>query len=115
MRILRNKHHRRTLNFFKIAFGVMPPYKLLIDGNFVMQAVKMQQGTIEVGVQRVLMAACYLHITECIMRELRGLGDKFAHVVAAASKSCLTVLNAQLAVGAPMFSAKASMPIAIAL
>ena len=35
MRHLRAKQGRKTLNFFRISFGITPPYSVLLDGNFI--------------------------------------------------------------------------------
>ena len=35
MRRKKHKHTRRTLRFYRINFGFRPPYKVLLDGNFV--------------------------------------------------------------------------------
>lgn len=35
MRRKKQKHTRRTLRFYRIQYGHRPPYKVLLDGNFV--------------------------------------------------------------------------------
>lgn len=35
MRRKKHKHTRRALRFYRISFGFRPPYKVLLDGNFV--------------------------------------------------------------------------------
>jgi U3 small nucleolar RNA-associated protein 23 len=95
MRLQRHKAARRTLAFFRLAFGLAPPYKVLLDGNFLAQAVRM---SIEfarllpkllhaesVGVGAAARAGVFLHVTECCLAELRSLGPKGAPVVAAAT------------------------------
>ena len=35
MRRKKHKHTRRAVRFYRINFGFRPPYKVLMDGNFV--------------------------------------------------------------------------------
>ena len=34
MRVLRHKHHRKTLAYFAVVHGLAPPFRVLVDGNF---------------------------------------------------------------------------------
>lgn len=49
MRLLRAKQGRKALQFFRITFGITPPYAVLLDGNFIHAAVsqKVKQNPIE--------------------------------------------------------------------
>jgi U3 small nucleolar RNA-associated protein 23 len=83
MRILRHKHNRKTLNFFRIVFGVIPPYKCLCDGNFIAQAVRMANEPSRT-IPKMLESPTFLHVTECILRELESIGPKASAALEAA-------------------------------
>lgn len=85
MRLLRNKRNRKTLEFFRLAFGARPPYKVLVDGNFIAQAVSMQQdAAFERLIQQLLGDTTFLHVTDCVVAELVALGAPAARALAAA-------------------------------
>lgn len=111
MRVQRHKHARKALAFYKIAFGIVPPYRLLLDGNFVAQAVRMSidfrrllPRTLQAdgaapaggpggGATGRAAGGVFLHVTECVLDELRGLGAKGAPVLAAASGGGVGVIR----------------------
>lgn len=86
MRLLRHKRNRKTLEFFRLSFGARPPYKVLVDGNFVAQAAAMQQeGSFERLVQQLFGGeTAFLHVTECVLAELAALGAPAVRALAAA-------------------------------
>jgi U3 small nucleolar RNA-associated protein 23 len=85
MRLLRHKRNRKTLEFFRLSFKVFPPYKVLLDGNFIAQAVKMQLGSsFERLLQQLLADKTFLHVTDCVLEELIALGEPAKHTLAAA-------------------------------
>lgn len=103
MRVQRHKAARKALAFYKIAFGIVPPYKLLLDGNFVAQAVRMS-----IDFQRLLpkllhaetagmgpqaRVGTYLHVTDCCLEELRSLGPKGEPIVAAAMSKGIGIIR----------------------
>ena len=77
MRVLRNKGHRKTLNYFGVVFGLRAPYRVLIDGNFLAVASRLQIEWLRLlpKLLQVPPHSCYLHITECALAELEALGD----------------------------------------
>jgi U3 small nucleolar RNA-associated protein 23 len=111
MRVQRHKHARKALAFYKIAFGIVPPYRLLLDGNFVAQAVRMSidfrrllPRTLQAdgaapaggpggGATGRAAAGVFLHVTECVLDELRALGPKGAPVLAAATGGGVGVIR----------------------
>ena len=42
MRVLRAKQIRKTLKFFQITYNVQQPFKIILDGNFIVVCLKMQ-------------------------------------------------------------------------
>ena len=72
MRVQRNKANRKTLTFFRLLFGVHPPYRVLLDGNFVATVVrlKMEWRRLLPKLLGVAPELTHLHITECAVAEL---------------------------------------------
>lgn len=61
MRIKRGKHYKRIVRFYTLNYGFAQPYKVLLDGNFLMQSVKMQQDAKEM-LARVLGGVVHIDI-----------------------------------------------------
>jgi U3 small nucleolar RNA-associated protein 23 len=76
MRVQRQKGFRRTLNFYKLLFGLTSPYRLLLDGNFVATAVrlKMEWARLLPKALQVDASLAHFHVTQCVMAELASLG-----------------------------------------
>jgi len=76
MRIKRNKGFRRTLRYYRLHYKILEPYKILVDGPFVQEAL---QGKLDVREQLTKLVSggritpC---TTSCILHELRNLGQK---------------------------------------
>ena len=100
MRVQRHKAARKTLAFYKLAFGILPPFKVLLDGNFIAQAVRM---AIEFKrlLPKLLFAdampagktGVFFHVTDCCLEELRSLGPKGEKVVAEATSSGIGIIR----------------------
>jgi rRNA-processing protein FCF1 len=76
MRLLRNKHARRWLDFYRRAFGLAPPYRVLLDGSFIAAAARRGEVRLERVLPRALLDdRLFLHVTECALAELRALAD----------------------------------------
>eukprot|EP01138_Halocafeteria_seosinensis_P006990 gb/GECG01007148.1/.p1 GENE.gb/GECG01007148.1/~~gb/GECG01007148.1/.p1 ORF type:complete len:258 (+),score=43.18 gb/GECG01007148.1/:1-774(+) len=75
MRIKRQKEYRRTLRYYRINFDIKPPYKVLLDGNFIHQCVHVKL-PLERQMKKVLdEASVELLVPEAVIRELQSLGD----------------------------------------
>lgn len=61
MRIKRGKHYKRIVRFYMLNYGFSQPFKVLIDGNFLMQCVKIQQEAKEM-LSRVLGGVVHIDI-----------------------------------------------------
>ena len=61
MRIKRGKHYKRIVRFYVLNYGFSPPFKVLIDGNFLLQCVKIQQDAKEM-LSRVLGGVVHIDI-----------------------------------------------------
>jgi len=85
MRYLRHKQNRKTMHHYRMMYGIAPPYRVLLDGNFIAVAAKMDQ-SVEDRVPALLGDRVFLHVTECAVRELAALGPKLAPALAAARR-----------------------------
>lgn len=43
MRIKRGKHYKRIMRFYALNYAFRQPYRVIVDGNFLMHCVKAQQ------------------------------------------------------------------------
>ena len=82
MRILRHKANRKTLAFFRVAYGIVPPYRVLLDGNFLVAASRNSSEWRRL-LPKLLQVdgspqGIFLHITECAAAELSALGGPSA-------------------------------------
>mmetsp|Transcript_148062 Transcript_148062/g.369116 ORF Transcript_148062/g.369116 Transcript_148062/m.369116 type:complete len:314 (-) Transcript_148062:105-1046(-) len=77
MRVKRQKNFRRSLRFYRLAFGVQQPYKVVVDGTFLTNAL---QNKIHVKEQlpKMLSGKVTPMVTTCMLNELRTLGDRGA-------------------------------------
>jgi hypothetical protein len=40
MRVKRLKKYRKYINFFKVVYKFVPPFKIMVDGNFFHESIK---------------------------------------------------------------------------
>lgn len=62
--------------FFQYNTQLGPPYRILIDTNFVNFAIKNKVDLVK-GMMDCLYAKCIPYITDCVMGELERLGEKY--------------------------------------
>lgn len=74
MRVKRAKNHRRILRFFRLAFNLKEPYRVLVDGPFISHALH-HKFHVKEQLPKMLSGGATLMVTNCIMAELRSLGD----------------------------------------
>ena len=86
MRVQRHKASRKALAFFRLLFGIHPPYRILLDGNFLAAALrlKMEWARLLPKLLHVAPALAHLHVTQCVVGELEGLGAPAAETLALA-------------------------------
>ena len=75
MRVKRHKNHRRILRFFRLTFGVQEPYHVLVDGTFLTHALQ-QRIFVKEQLPKMLEGRSTPMVTNCVLEELRGLGDR---------------------------------------
>ena len=73
MKVSRQKHVRKVLNFYKHNFGYQPPFIVLIDGTFCKSALKFQVNISE-QLPKYLQAETKLCTTACVKAECEALG-----------------------------------------
>jgi U3 small nucleolar RNA-associated protein 23 len=74
MRHLRAKQGRKTLNYFRLTFGIAPPYAVLLDGNFI-HAATSHKIDIFARVKKHLAGEKFtFFVPACVIMELRALG-----------------------------------------
>lgn len=76
MRVKRAKLVRKYLRFFKIVYGIQPPYNVILDGNFIFTAIKLKLD-IRDRVGKLLQGEEVKYfITQSILDELQSIGSK---------------------------------------
>ena len=92
MRINRAKTVRKYLRFFRLAYLIEPPYNVLLDGNFVHNALK---NKISIGhrLGKLLQEEKFkLFVLKSALDEIRSAGVKCEGTLSYCLKEC-TVLN----------------------
>ena len=74
MRIKRGKKYHKYVNFFRVVYKFVPPFKVLLDGNFFHHTVK-ENMDIKLLLHRILEDQPFIFLTKCIMRELEDAED----------------------------------------
>lgn len=75
MRLKRYKSFRKTLRFYRVNFNLQEPFHVLIDGTFILQALR---GKVHIKEQlpKILGGKMTPMVTPCTLNELRNIGDK---------------------------------------
>mmetsp|Transcript_82259 Transcript_82259/g.172223 ORF Transcript_82259/g.172223 Transcript_82259/m.172223 type:complete len:289 (+) Transcript_82259:233-1099(+) len=76
MRVRRHKGFRRSLKFYSITFGIKQPYKVLVDGTFVTQAVNNRINVKEQLPKILNNCRCTPMVTNCMLEEVNSLGPR---------------------------------------
>ena len=74
MRVLRQKHIKKVMRFFNVAFGVRPPYKIVLDGTFIHSMVKNKLPLAET-LAKLLAAEVQVFTTRFVIAELTAIGE----------------------------------------
>jgi len=88
MRHLRAKQGRKTLNYFRIAYGVSPPYAVLLDGNFIHTATAQKIDIYERIKKHLGGEKFTLFVPSCVISELRSLGGAVEGALEFAQARC---------------------------
>ncbi|CAM9597168.1 unnamed protein product [Ascophyllum nodosum] len=88
MRVTRAKQYRKHLRFFRIVYGIVPPYKVILDGNFIHCCVS-SNVDIQQRIASVLQGAkLQLYVPQAARKELKALGTKFEKAYKFAAGYC---------------------------
>ena len=88
MRLLRAKQGRKTLNYYRISFGIAPPYSVLLDGNFIHAATK-HHIDLHARIGKQLSGEAYvLLVPSCVVEELESIGEPVAAALEFARNQC---------------------------
>jgi U3 small nucleolar RNA-associated protein 23 len=88
MRHLRAKQGRKTLNYFRIAFGVAPPYSVLLDGNFIHAATSHKIDIVSRVRKHLGGEKFTFFVPACVVAELRSLGTPVEAALEFAQAHC---------------------------
>lgn len=77
---------RKILSYYSVNFDITPPYQVLCDGPTVFQAMKNDM-YIKQSLPALLGATAYPVVTECIVRELRSLGEDYSNATLFAKRA----------------------------
>jgi U3 small nucleolar RNA-associated protein 23 len=66
MKVKRHKRVQRLLNFYRHNYGLVPPYRLLIDGTFAAAALE-QHVNIREQVCKYIGDAVHFATTDCVV------------------------------------------------
>mmetsp|Transcript_1414 Transcript_1414/g.1924 ORF Transcript_1414/g.1924 Transcript_1414/m.1924 type:complete len:250 (-) Transcript_1414:232-981(-) len=77
MRILRAKNIRKQLRFYRINYGIHPPFKVLLDGNFIFSCLKVKMDILDRLIKLLQESRCQLFVPKAVIDELKSLGPKF--------------------------------------
>uniref|UniRef100_A0AAF5CVV5 PIN domain-containing protein n=2 Tax=Strongyloides stercoralis TaxID=6248 RepID=A0AAF5CVV5_STRER len=74
MKTKRLKRANKILTHFRYNFNLIPPYKILVDGTFALNALKDKINIME-QMPKYLGNSCELLTTKCVIKELEKLGS----------------------------------------
>uniref|UniRef100_A0A7S2B5Q5 UTP23 sensor motif region domain-containing protein n=1 Tax=Octactis speculum TaxID=3111310 RepID=A0A7S2B5Q5_9STRA len=91
MRLLRGKKARKTLAFFRLNFGISPPYRVLLDGNFIHECTSYKIDILarlgkQLGGEKFM-----LYVPSCVISELEMLGTNMKPALTFALENCEVV------------------------
>ena len=72
MRIKRAKKYKKYINFFKVVYKFQSPHKILVDGNFLHQALR-QTFSFKDQLSKLFGGGIVIVTTVCIAKEIEAL------------------------------------------
>lgn len=73
----RAKRAKKTMKFFKMNYGVKPPYFVLMDPEFIATSLE-KKVFVKTAVPELLAGSAVLVVTRCVTAHLRAGGEKYA-------------------------------------
>jgi U3 small nucleolar RNA-associated protein 23 len=87
MRVLRAKAVRKILRFYRLLFGIVAPYHVILDGNFIFAALK-HKVDISHRLTGLLQDSVKLYVLASCLEELKKVGDKARPTLEFAMRCC---------------------------
>lgn len=85
MKVKRHKRIRKHTQFYKQTYGIKPPYKILMDGQFIQAALE-GKVRIDEQVPKTLQEKSTMYVTKCVMHKLKEGGPFYRGAVMIGSK-----------------------------
>ncbi|GFE52864.1 rRNA-processing UTP23 homolog [Babesia ovis] len=82
MKASKHKRVKRTLDFYRQLYELTEPYRVLVDGSFAFAGLK-QRINIKEQLTELLGGTTHTYVTNCIVNELREMGDEMSGVTLA--------------------------------
>lgn len=102
MRVNRAKFIRKYLRFFRIVFDIKPQYNVILDGNFIFQAIKYKLDIIE-RLTKLLQSIIdvKLFVQKSVLDELKAVGAKASEALEFAGKFCSVIEDSSISGDTP--------------
>ncbi len=88
MKINRSKAIRKYLRFFRLVFGIKAPYNVILDGNFIYEAIKHKIDLVDRIKSSLQGDEVRLFVTSSIMAELKKIGTRAQQALDFSTKFC---------------------------
>mmetsp|Transcript_12287 Transcript_12287/g.16579 ORF Transcript_12287/g.16579 Transcript_12287/m.16579 type:complete len:221 (-) Transcript_12287:437-1099(-) len=95
MRITRTKAARKTLAFYRVIFKLVPPYQILLDGNFLYHALNVKTSVVQRISKMLGKSEVKLLVPRAVITELEKLGERCKSALEFCSKQCVIIGEAQ--------------------
>lgn len=77
---------RKVLSYYSVNFNLSPPYKILCDGPTIFQSLK-NNLYLKQSLPKLLGATAYPVVTNCVVSELKSLGEDFSNAALFAKRA----------------------------
>jgi U3 small nucleolar RNA-associated protein 23 len=101
MGVKKGKVTRKYLKFYKIVFDINAPYHVILDGNFIFQALKYKIVIIDRLSKLLNEEEVKLHVQRSVLDELNSVGEKAKASHEFASKLCTIIEDGDIAGDTP--------------
>lgn len=92
MRIKRGKKYHKFVNFYRVVYKFVPPFKVLLDGNFIFACTR-NSLDLKPQLQKILQDQPLMIMTKCIMRELENLKHDDVPFIKETLQSCTKIVK----------------------
>jgi rRNA-processing protein FCF1 len=101
MRVNRAKMVRKYLRFYRLVFGVNPPYNVLLDGNFIYAALKNKINIPDRLASMLQGEQFTLYVLKSSIDELRQIGAKGETALDFGLQKCTTLDDSDITGSTP--------------